>query len=180
MIRKALCVSVAILGLGSINAMAASAAHGPMSAINQFIDDFNKGDSAGAKAAHVASPSIIDEVAPHSWTGPGAFDAWAKALQADATKNGDTDGKVVLGKVTRSQIDGDTAYVVVRATYDYNEKGKAMAEPASFTYALHKQAGGWKIAAWSWNGGTPRAAPAAKSMTAAPMAKPAPAAAPKH
>lgn len=173
MIRKVLCVSAAILGLGATNVTAASAGHGPMSAVNQFIDDFNKGDTAGAKAAHVASPSIIDEVAPHNWTGPGAFDAWAKALQADAAKNGDTDEKVTLGKPTRNQIDGDTAYVVVRATFTYTEKGKAMVEPASMTYALRKQAGGWKIAAWSWNGGTPHAAPVAKPMTAAPMAKPA-------
>jgi hypothetical protein len=149
---------------------AAPAAKGPMAPIRQFVDDFNKGDNAGAKATHVASPSIIDEVAPHAWNGPGAFDAWSKDLQKDATSRGDTDGKVVLGSTIRSQIDGDTAYVVIHATYDYNEKGQATAEPASFTFALHKQAGGWKIASWAWNGSTPHAVKAKASAPAASTA----------
>jgi hypothetical protein len=158
---------------------AATSARGPMSAIRQFIDDFNRGDNAGAKATHIASPSIIDEVPPHAWNGPGAFDAWSGDLAKDATAHGDTGGKVVLGSTIRSQVDGDTAYVVIHATYDYDEKGQATAEPASFTFALRKQAGGWKIASWAWNGTTPHAVkakasagPAAAKPAAGPAAKP--------
>jgi hypothetical protein len=168
--RAARIVLVASLTALSGTCLAAAASQGPMAPIRQFIDDFNKGDSAGAKAAHIASPSIIDEVAPHAWNGSGAFDSWSKDLGKDATAHGDTDGKVVLGSTIRSQTDGDTAYVVIHATYDYNEKGQAMAEPASFTFALHKEVAGWKIASWAWNGTTPHAVAAAKPKAAAPAA----------
>src|SRR5262249_4183179 len=48
--------------------------------IKQFADAFNKGDLKTAKALHVASPIIIDEVPPHLWTGMKAFDQWGADL----------------------------------------------------------------------------------------------------
>jgi hypothetical protein len=141
-----------------------------MTAIHAFIDNFNKGDVAAAEAAHVAQPTIIDEVAPHHWDGAGAFRAWAGDLDKAAKAAGDTNQKVTLGKASRTVVDGDAAYVVVPATFTYKEKGKAMVEPASMTFSLRQEGGGWKITGWSWNGTTPRAA--------APKAPPAAAAAP--
>ena len=41
--------------------------------IKAFAAAFNKGDMKAAKALHVAAPTIIDEVAPHYWSGPAAF-----------------------------------------------------------------------------------------------------------
>ena len=168
---RTLLIAIGLAAVG-VAGQAAPAAKGPTAPIRQFIDDFNKGDTAGAKATHVASPSIIDEVAPHAWNGPGAFDAWSRDLAKEATAHGDTGGKVTLGSTIKSQVDGDTAYVVIRATYSYDEKGQATAEPASFTFALRKQAGAWKIASWSWNGTTPHAVKAKAAATPA-AAKPA-------
>ena len=169
-----------IIGLALVAGLAA----GPVLAANakleapahQFIDAFNKGDLKGAAAANAPGGiSIIDEVPPHYWTGAGAFSAWAADLATDAKAHGDTDGKVTLGAVQRSEMTGDHGYVVMAATYTYNEKGVAMREPARFVFAMVRGAGGWKIAAWTWAGGKPAPAPAAK---AAPAVKPAPAAAP--
>ena len=156
---------------------AASKSAGLLKPIHQFIDDFNKGDVKGAEAAHLAAPTIIDEVPPHLWQGDGAFRAWAGDLDKAGKAAGDTDEKVVLGSVIRTQIDGDTGYAVLKATYLYKEKGKAMAEPAQMTFALKKDGGDWKIAGWTWAGTVPHAAtaPAAKP---AEKAAPAPAAAP--
>lgn len=166
----------AAAGLGIFSGAAqAAAAKGPTAVIRQSMDAFNRGDMAAFKASFGPAPAIIDEIAPHAWSGPGSLDAWLKDLNADMTKNGETDGKVVLGKATRSQIDGDTAYVVIRSTFAYTQKGAAMAEPASMTFAMRKGKGGWKTAGFSWNGGTPHAV--AAKAAAAPAAKPA---APKH
>ena len=164
-----------LAAVGLCTAPALAAPPGPLSAVHQFIDNFNRGDAAATKAAHVAAPTITDEVPPHAWSGPGAVDAWLAALKKDSETHGDTNGKVLLGRVLRNDVNGDAAYVVIRATYAYDEHGKAMAEPASMTDALHRQAGAWKIAAWSWNGGTPHAVAAATAKPAAPAAKPAPA-----
>ena len=126
--------------------------------VHQFIDAFDKGDMKAAAATHEADVAIIDEVGAHQWHGPGAFQAWAGDLMKDSAANGQTDEAVVLGKTVRAQVDGDTAYVVTEAAFNYKQHGAATTEPAQMVFALRKEAGGWKIAAWAWTGGTPRPA----------------------
>jgi len=123
--------------------------------IHQFIDDFNKGDAKGAEASHLASVSIIDEVAPHLWVGPKAFTTWAADLARDGKARGITDEKVTLGAVKREAVSGTTGYVVIDATYSFKQKGVAMREPAQMTFAMKKAAAGWKIAGWTWTGPEP-------------------------
>jgi len=46
--------------------------------IHQFIDGFNTGDVKSAYAAYASGDiMIIDEFAPHVWTGPHAAQDWA-------------------------------------------------------------------------------------------------------
>jgi hypothetical protein len=150
-----------ILGLACLaafsTASAATAANAQLEVpIHQFIDAFNKGDMKGAAATHVATGvSIIDEVPPHLWQGPKAFATWA----ADLTKNdkaaGISDEKVTLGAVTREVVSGQTAYVVIAATYSFKQKGVAMHEPAQMTFAMKMSGEAWKIVGWTWTGPDP-------------------------
>ena len=165
---------LAILAMSGPSLAAGKPASGPLMAIHQFIDDFNKGDMAGAKATHVDAPTIIDEPAPHMWSGSGAVEGWAEDLAKDAKANGDTDGKVRLGRVVLSHIEADKAYVHMDADYLYREHKKAMVEHGGFTFALTHDGGDWKIAGWTWNGSQPQAVVAtAKSAATAPKAAPA-------
>ena len=123
-----------------------------MKPIHQFIDTFNKGDAAAAEATHLASASITDEVPPYHWTAPGAFKAWAAALDAHDKKAGMTEQAVTLGKAHLVDSTADTAYVSMDAVYSFKQNGVSMHEPARMTYALSKTADGWKIAAWTWSG----------------------------
>jgi ketosteroid isomerase-like protein len=146
----------------ALAAMAAGARAAPVddavATVRQFIDAFDRGDVAAAAATHEADAAIIDEVGAHQWHGPGAFQAWAGDLMKDAAANGQTDMAVVLGKPLRAQVDGDTAYVVMEAAFNYKQRGVATTEPAQMVFALKKEAAGWKIAGWAWSGGTPRPA----------------------
>ncbi|MGZ5987249.1 MAG: nuclear transport factor 2 family protein [Caulobacteraceae bacterium] len=148
-------LGAAALAAASISTAAMAASPQVEAPIRQFIDAFNKGDIKGAAATHLASVSIIDEVAPHIWQGPNGFMAWAGDLMADAKARGQTGNTVKLGAVKREVISGETAYVIMAATYSYAQKGVAMREPAQMTYALKKTAEGWKIAGWSWTGPNP-------------------------
>jgi ketosteroid isomerase-like protein len=54
----------------------------PGSAVQQYINAFNKGD-AMAMAAMCADPmSILDGMAPHVWHGPTATQDWSKDVLA--------------------------------------------------------------------------------------------------
>jgi ketosteroid isomerase-like protein len=154
-------MSAAALALAAgLTVAQAAPAGGPVAALHQFIDAFNKGDVKAAQAAHASDVVIIDEFPPHVWRGPNAFQAWAASIDKAAKAAGDTDQKVILGAPVRSEVNGDTAYAVVPATFTYNRKGKPMTERAQFAAAMRKDGAAWKLAGWAWAGTAPRAAAA--------------------
>jgi len=128
--------------------------------IQRFIDSFNKGDVAGAAATHAAEADlvIIDEVSPFLWRGARAFQQWSTDLDNDAKKRGMTDPMVKIGAPTRTEVNGDQAYVVIPAVYTFKERGVAMRESAQMTFALRKGAEGWLIHGWAWTGPKPTGA----------------------
>jgi ketosteroid isomerase-like protein len=152
--KSAILAAACAMALAAPSAVAAgnAALEAP---IHQFIDNFNKGESAGAAAAHLPSVSIIDEVPPHLWTGPKAFETWAADLAKNDMAKGISKENVALGGVKREVVEGKTGYVVFAATYTFDQNGKAMHEPAQMTFALKKTADGWKIAGWTWTGPNP-------------------------
>jgi len=119
--------------------------------IRQFVDGFNKGDVKIMAASCAEQTSILDEFPPHEWHGAGACAKWAGDFDADAKKNGITDGVVTLSTPSHVDITGDRAYVVVPANYSFQLKGKPVSEVGSIiTLALQKSPAGWKITGWAW------------------------------
>ncbi len=140
---------VAVLGAGPNAAFDEKA--DVMVPVHQFVDGFNKGDTKTAVAACADQTSIIDEFPPHEWHGMGACSNWANDYDADARKNGITDGVVTLSKPRHIDITADRAYVVIPANYTFKKKGKLVKETGSmFTFALRKSEAGWRITAWAW------------------------------
>ncbi len=128
-----------------------------MAPIQKFMEAFNKGDTVGAAATHAAGAdlTIIDEVPPYLWRGAKAFQAWAADLESDAKKRGITDQMVTISAATRTETNGDQAYVVVPSVYAFKEGGVPMREVAQMTFVLKKAAGGWLIHGWTWTGPKP-------------------------
>ena len=119
--------------------------------VRQFVDGFNKGDVTLALASCAEQTSIIDEFPPHEWHGAGACAKWASDYEANAKKEGITDGVVTLGKPRHVDVSGDHAYVVVPAGYTFKQKGKAERDTnAMMALSLQKVAAGWRITGWSW------------------------------
>ena len=145
-------ISIALtLGFLLTGVAIASESTDVMAAVHQFVDGFNKGDAASALAACAAQTSILDEFPPHEWHGDGACAAWAKDYEADARKNGITDGAVTLGNPRHVDITGDSAYVVVPVSYSYKRNGKPEKETSStFVVTLHTRDSGWRITGWAW------------------------------
>jgi ketosteroid isomerase-like protein len=127
--------------------------------IRQFIDAFNKGDTATGFAVYAQGEiTIVDEFSPYRWTGPQAAQAWAAQYDEHAKATGVTDGLVKYGSPTRVEIEGDLAYVILPTEYLYKEHGKAMQEKGQITAVVHKESGAWKLRGWTWSGEKPHAA----------------------
>ena len=125
-----------------------------VASVHKFVDAFDKGDAKTAATMCANEASIIDEFPPNEWHGAGACAKWANDYDADAKKQGVTDGGVTLGSVRHVDITGDRAYVVVPAEYTFKQKGKAVKETGStMTLVLRKGASGWRIVAWTWTRG---------------------------
>lgn len=127
--------------------------------IRQFLDGFNSGDTKSAYAAFSTGDiAIVDEFAPHRWLGPHAAQDWAAGYEKHAQATGVSDGIVKYGAPTRSEIEGDAAYVIIPTTYLYKEHSKPMVEEGQMTFVLHEESGGWKIKSWTWTGVKPHPA----------------------
>jgi hypothetical protein len=127
--------------------------------IRQFIDGINSGDTKSANAAYATGDIlIVDEVAPHRFSGPNAPQDWLDDFGRFAAAAGITDTHLKDSAPTRAEIEGEVAYVVVPTLYTYKEKGKAMKEEGQLTLVLHSEAGVWKISAWTWTGVKPHPA----------------------
>jgi hypothetical protein len=127
--------------------------------IRQFIDGFNSGDTKSAFASYARGDIlIVDEFAPHRWYGPHAAQDWAAAYDKHASATGVSDGKVTYKAPTRTEIEGDVAYVVIPTVYLYKEHGRALVEEGQMTCVLHRESGAWKIGAWTWTGVKPHPA----------------------
>ena len=130
-----------------------------MKPIRQFIDGFNSGETRSAYAAYAGVDiAIVDEFAPHLWTGHTAPQKWAADYMKHAAANAVTDGSVKYGEPTRTEADGKRAYVVLPTVYTYKDHGKPMVEDGQMTFVLRSASSGWKIRAWTWTGTVPHAA----------------------
>lgn len=107
----------------------------------------NKGDNAAFMAKATPQASVIDEFAPFRWD---SFADWGAAYGAYNAANGVTHPKTSLLRFSHVNVKGDRAYAVAGVTYTYMEGGKARKENGIETYALEKQAGSWRIAAFTW------------------------------
>lgn len=131
----------------------------PVTVVRQYIDAFNKGDAQAMAACFVVPAFILDGLAPHVWQGPTAGEDWYRDVLAAAEHEGATDYLVTIGIPLHANVTGDSAYVVVPATMSFKLSGKQITQSgATFTLALRKHEGGWRIAAWAWAKGTPVAA----------------------
>jgi ketosteroid isomerase-like protein len=123
----------------------------PVSAVQQYIDAFNKGD-VKAMAAMCANPMcILDGMAPHVWHGPTASQDWYRDVLIEGEHLGAKDYQVTLDKPLHANVTGDAAYVVVRVTMTFKLKGKQITQTgAVFTVALRELPSGWRLASWAW------------------------------
>src|SRR5262244_1338627 len=109
----------------------------PVSAVQQYIEAFNKAD-VRAMAAMCAEPMpILDGMAPHVWHGAPACQDWYRDVLAEGEHQGAKDYHVTLGKPMHANVTCDAAYVVVPATMTFKLKGKHVTQSgAVFTLAL--------------------------------------------
>ena len=139
-------------------AQAATPADDATKFVTSIIDKFNAGDAKAWVSAQADDTMVVDEFAPHAWSGAGSAQHWLEDYVKDAQANGVSGGRVDYGKPLQVSSDGSTAYVVLPTTYRFVQKGTKMAEPSNMTFVMKHGADGWKITSWTYSA-TAAAAP---------------------
>jgi hypothetical protein len=129
-----------------------------MTAPRAFVAGLDTGTIETAAAVMTADATMIDEFPPHAWSGPDAFKRWLADFAAANKAANIVAGKVKLGDPIVAEATGDVAYVVAAASETYKQNGVRMAETARMVFALRREGGTWKIAAWAWAGRQPHPA----------------------
>src|SRR5215472_11037795 len=93
----ALFTSVLMFAPSVANA-AASDQSAVMSVVNKYIDGFNKANLKEMTSTCEPSAALIDDFAPHIWTGANACANWFKDFTAWAKANHYTNNTVILSK----------------------------------------------------------------------------------
>jgi hypothetical protein len=147
MISKIAAAALVCAMLAGTSAYAAPDSGAVKNTIRTALAAANKADNAAFMAKTTAQASVIDEFAPFRWD---SFADWGAAYTAYNTQNGVAHPKTVLGRFVHVNVEGDHAYAVATVIYTYTEGSKPRKENGLETYALEKQADGWKIASFAW------------------------------
>lgn len=162
MLKSVLAVSAALCATGlsagaSAQMNSAASANDATRFVTTIIDKFNGGDVKSWLSAQEDNALIVDEFAPHAWSGAGSPQRWLDAYAADSKTNGVSQGRVDYGKPLQATSDGKTAYIVLPTTYRFVQKGIRMAEPSSMTFVVNRSGDSWKIAGWTYSAAAPAA-----------------------
>jgi len=128
---------------------------GPIEAVQQFVEAFNKGD-VNAMAATCDKPmSILDGMWPHVWYGTTACEDWYRDVLTEGKHLGASGYRVTLREPWHVNVKGDHAYVVIPAGMTFKLRGQDVSQSGSvFTLSLRNVSGEWRVAAWAWAKGT--------------------------
>ncbi len=140
----------AIIAFAAALAVAVPAFASDRSDILSVLNQWNDADEAKAVAACADDASVIDDIPPFEWHGPGACSRWQKDYDAYVQKEGMTDATGTIGKPRQLIISGDRAYAVVPTTFAFTKQGKPVKVGATTTFSLHRTAAGWRITGWAW------------------------------
>jgi ketosteroid isomerase-like protein len=123
-----------------------------MRPVRQFIEAFNRHDVELAQAACTNVTTIIDDLAPHEWTGHLATTSWLRDMAQVAGEYGMSDWSVTLGEPRHEVVSDGHAYVVVPAGARWLQDGAPAERSCLVTMALRQTADGWRISsvAWAW------------------------------
>lgn len=123
----------------------------PVQVVQAYLDAFNRQDEEGMVACFAVPGVILDGMAPHLWSGPSAARDWWRDVLVEGEHLGAGDYHATVGDPLHNDVTGDDAYLVFPAAMTFNFKGQPVKQGgARFTFALRREDGAWRIAAWAW------------------------------
>ena len=118
--------------------------------VRVLIDGINSGDIPSVEAVLAPAATIVDEIPPFYWSGPGAYAKLMKDFDAVSKAQGTEEFVVRVIALDQVQATEQHGYVVLFADVMSRAKGVSSHVQGQFVISLERLAGEWKIVHWSW------------------------------
>jgi hypothetical protein len=129
-----------------------------IAAVSSMVDAVNQGAFDKAVAAFSPSPTIVEDIAPYCWQGPGAASAWLAAMGSNAAALGVTAITMDLGPPDRIDVNQSAAYGVFPGSLRLSGASDELCAIGVLTLTLNKSNERWLIETLAWSGPPPAAA----------------------
>ena len=123
--------------------------------LRDFVEAVNRGDQPAALAHLAPDVTIVEDVAPYCWQGPGAGAEWMYAMWQNGQRTGLTEIHMALGAAGRIELEGDRVYAVLPGLLSLSGSGGAERSDGTLTFALRRTGESWQIAAFTWSAPPP-------------------------
>lgn len=128
--------------------------------IRRHVAALNRADRDAVAADWEDDGTLVDAFPPFIWSGTPPTAQWWQDLEKAITPHGLERVEFKLGEWQRVYVAGDYAYAVTYASALISGATFAVEAKGTWTFVLHRNRHGWKIASWTWGG--PPATPTAR------------------
>ena len=118
-------------------------------AVQRFVDGMNAGD-VRVLSLCAASATVVDDIPPYVWTGPGACTRWISDVIANMKDTGTTAVRATFDPPTTADVHDKTAYLVYPARFVMTTKGAQVTKTGVMTIVMDQGADGWKFTNVTW------------------------------
>jgi ketosteroid isomerase-like protein len=128
---------------------AAAPADDAKATVQRFVDGMNAGDPRVLSNC-ASSTTVVDDMAPYVWSGPGGCAKWINDVIANMKDTGTTAIHATFDTATMADVHDKTAYVVYPAKFVMTVKGAQVTKTGVMTFVMDQGADGWKFTHITW------------------------------
>jgi ketosteroid isomerase-like protein len=128
-------------------------------AVGRFVEAVNQGDMTSALASLTGDVTIVEDIAPYRWQGPGAGAEWMAAMAGNAEAAGMAGIVMEIGEPGRVEAEREQGYAVVPGILSLHGAEATLRAEGTLVFSLRREEGGWLISAFAWAGPAPRPEP---------------------
>ena len=117
--------------------------------VQRFVDGMNSGNF-GVLSLCATSTTVVDDIPPYVWTGPGACTRWLNDILANMKDAGTTAMRANFSQPTTASVHDKTAYVVYPVSFVMTTKGAQSTKTGVMTFVMDQGTDGWKFTNITW------------------------------
>lgn len=116
----------------------------------EMMDAFNTRTPSGMTGLYASDATFVDDLSPFVWDGSSAGSRWYAKAMRYLKAHGITDIHGVLGTPVESNVQGNSAYVILPVTWSGTANGKPFTQHGNYTFTLQKTGSNWLITSQTW------------------------------